>query len=115
MYHQKSMNLQRKGEIVALTGGAVGLLGILLGTVATDTNSSNGDLNMLGLTAAVMMAGGVAATVTGFTFYVMGASRTNKINKVRTAEALRFELIPGGFYCREIQNCQTGITLRMSF
>ena len=115
MYYQKSLDLERKGEIIALTGGAVGLLGILAGTLGTDNNSSNGDSNLLVITAATIIAGGSAATVTGFSLYITGSSRINRINKIQTAESLRLEIIPGGFYCGPVRNYQPGITFRMSF
>ena len=115
VYYQKSLNLERKGEIIALTGGVVGLLGILAGAAITDNNSSNGNLNLLELTAASMIAGGSIATVIGFSFYMTGATRINRINKIKTVELLRLELIPNAFCLGPNRNYQPAIIIRMSF
>lgn len=115
VYYQKSLNLQRNGEITALTGGIVGLLGILAGAAITDNNSSNGNSNVWGITAATMLVGGSVATVVGFSMYMTGASRINRINEIRNTELLRLELTPNVFYCGQLRNYQPGITLRVSF
>jgi len=115
LYHQKSMNLQRNGEIMAITGGVVGLAGILAGTLISDNSSSNVSLNALTFTSAAIITGGTVATIVGFSLYVTGASRVSRINKIQNTEVLRLEIMPDTFYCGHIQSCQTGIKLRISF
>jgi|GEM_PF-963990 len=115
VYYQKSLNLERKGEIVALTGGVVGLLGILAGALITDNNPPNESKNAVDIAAVTMIAGGSAATIIGFSMYMTGASRVNRINKIQNTELFQMELIPNAFYCEHIRKYQHGITLRISF
>ena len=114
MYYQKSLNLERKGEIIALTGGAAGLLGIL-GGAFTQKNSSTGNSDVLVITSATLLIGGSIATIVGFSMYMTGASRVNRINKIQYAESFRLELFPDIMYCRQTQNYHSGITLRIRF
>ena len=114
MYYQKSLNLERKGEIIALTGGAAGLLGILGGAL-TQKNSSTGNSDVLVITSATLLIGGSIATIVGFSMYMTGSSRVNRINKIQYAESLRFELFPDITYCWQTQNYHSGIALRISF
>jgi len=114
LYYQKAMNLERMGETLAITGAAAGLLGILGGAALND-DCSSGETSVLCVTAATLMAGGVAATIIGFTMYMTGISRIDKIRKVQFSDSFQLEVIPGGFYCSHPQNYPTGITLRISF
>lgn len=115
LYYQKSSNLERKGEIIALTGGVVGLLGILAGVIVTDNNSSDRSSDLLVATSAAMITGGSIATIVGFTMYMTGASRISRINNIQHVELLRMELIPGTFYSMHTQKYQPGVTLRICF
>jgi len=115
LYQRKSLELKKKGEILTFAGTGVGLLGIVMGTVATDSNSSDGDLNAVTVTAATMLVGGGVASTIGLTMYFTGYSRVNRINRIQYAESLRLEIVPCGFYCKHTQNYQRGITLRLRF
>lgn len=114
LYYQKAVNLERKGETFAITGAAAGLIGILGGAALNDDCSSDGT-RVLCVTAATLMAGGVAATIIGFTMYMTGISRIDKIRKIQFSNSFQLELIPGGFYCSYPQNYTSGITLRITF
>lgn len=114
LYYQKAMNLERMGETLALTGAAAGLIGILGGAILND-DCSSGDTSILCITAATLMAGGVAATIIGFTMYMTAITRIDRIRKVQFSDSFQLELIPGGFYCSHPQNYLTGITLRITF
>ena len=115
LYYQKSLALERKGEKLALTGAAVGLLGILTGALVTDNNSSVGNSNVLGIAAGAMMMGGSVATIVGFSLYMIGTFRVDKINKIHYTNSLQIEVSPGYFHCMHTQNYQSGITFRISF
>ncbi|WP_319502622.1 hypothetical protein [uncultured Draconibacterium sp.] len=108
------MNLERMGETLALTGAAAGLLGILGGATLNDDCSSGGR-GIMCITVATLMAGGVAATIIGFTMYMTGISRIDRIRKVQFSNSFQLEIIPGGFYCSYPQSSPAGITLRISF
>ncbi|WP_163323421.1 hypothetical protein [Draconibacterium mangrovi] len=114
LYYQKAINLERRGEFLAITGGAAGLIGILGGAALNDDCSSGGT-SVLCVTVATLMTVGVAATIIGFTMYMTGISRIDRIRKVQFADSFQLELIPGGFYCSHPQNYTSGITLRISF
>lgn len=115
LYRQKSANLQRKGEIVALTGGVVGLLGILAGVIVTDNNTSDEDSDFLVATSAAMITAGSIATIVGFSFYMTGSSRINRINKIQFTNSLRLELNPGILYSSHNHEFHPSLTLKMSF
>jgi hypothetical protein len=115
LYQQKSLELQKKGEFLIITGAGVGLLGIVLGTLAADNNSSDAGSNALTITAAAMYIGGAVAEVIGLPIFFTGYSRVNRIYKIQNAESLRLELIPDSFYCKHTKNYQTGVTLRLRF
>lgn len=114
LYKHKSMELKKKGEILTFAGTGVCLLGIVIGA-ATDSNSSNGDLNAATITAATLLAGGALTSTIGLTMFFTGDSRVNRINRIQYAESLRLEIIPCGFYSKHSQNYQTGLTLHLSF
>ncbi|WP_319480908.1 hypothetical protein [uncultured Draconibacterium sp.] len=114
LYYQKAMNLERTGETLALAGAAAGLIGILGGATLNDDCSSGGR-GIMRITAATLMAGGVAVAIIGFTMYITGISRIERIRKVQFSNSLQMEVIPGGFYCSHPQSSPTGITLRISF
>ena len=113
LYYQKSLALERKGEKLALTGAAVGLLGILTGALVTDNNV--GDSNVLGIAAGAMMMGGSVATIVGFSLYMTGTFRVDKINKIHYANSLQIEVSPVCLHCMHTQNYQSGITFRIRF
>lgn len=114
LYYHKAMNLERMGETLSIAGAAAGLVGVLGGAVLNDDCSSAGS-SVLCATAATLMAGGVAATIIGFTMYMTGISRLDRIRSVQFSDSFQLELIPGGFYCSHPQNYPSGITLRITF
>ena len=115
LYQRKSLELKKKGEILTIAGAGVSLLGIVIGTVATDSNSSDGDLNAVTVTAATMLAGGAVASTIGLTMYFTEDSRVNRINRIQYAESLQLEIAPCRFYCKHNQDYQTGLTRRLRF
>jgi hypothetical protein len=114
LYYQKALNLEQTGETLAITGAAAGLIGIL-GAATQNSNCSSGGSSVLCVTAAALISGGVAATIIGFTMYMTGISRIDKIRKVQFSNSYKLELIPGRFYCSHPPNYPTGITLRITF
>lgn len=104
-----------KEKIVALTGGVVGLLGILAGVIVTDNNTSDEDSDFLVATSAAMITAGSIATIVGFSFYMTGSSRINRINRIQFANSLRLELNPGILYSSHNHEFHPGLTLKMSF
>lgn len=115
LYYQKSLALERKGEKLALTGAAVGILGILTGALVTDNSSSGGDSNVLGSAAGAMMVGGSVATIVGISLYMIGTFRVDKINKIQYANSLQVEALLGCFHSIHTHNSQPGITFRIRF
>nr|WP_321357135.1 hypothetical protein [uncultured Draconibacterium sp.] len=114
LYYQKARNLEWKGETLCVVGAAAGLVGILGGAALNDDCSSGGS-GILCITAATLMTGGVAATIIGFTMYMTGISRIDRINKVQFFQSIKMEVLPGHFYSWRTKNYPTGITLRITF
>ncbi|MDX8339769.1 hypothetical protein SLH46_11280 [Draconibacterium sp. IB214405] len=110
LYYQKSLNLQDKGQYVAFIGVPMALVGIVAGSLA-----GGGDSDFLVATSATLMAVGSAASIIGFTLFMAGSTRVDRINKVRRTYAMQLELLPGGLYCTQTHNYTPGITLRLKF
>lgn len=114
-YQHKSMELKKKGEVLTITGTGVALLGLILGSAVTDSNSSDGGSNALTITAFTMLAGGSVAVAIGLPMYLIGISRVHGRNQIKYTEFLKMELAPCSFYCRYTEKYPIGVSLKLRF